>query len=414
MNIDGKDDACGGTGRAATLPLSLSDDATRSMFVRLFEAAGDVILIFDAHGLIEAANPALERILGYMPGEVRGLPLTMLLARERRSDIATVIANYAAQSEHVFVGQGAREIPVRTRAGEERFFEIVVEEIGSASPMFLAIGRDVTERRRRDDSLRSSEAVLRALVEFGTDIATVIGPDGTILFESPFTRNILGYGDENVNGTNALDFAHPDDRPRVEAEFFSILAEPGKHTELEARFLHKDGTTRILHLAGTNCLDRPAIGGVVIKARDVTERVAAEEARNASDLRLRQAQKSARMAVWDIHLPTGRMSWHLESGTLFGLAAGEREITTGQFLDQVHPDDRDALTRVLARTVEDGTENLTHEFRLRATGGGFLHVRALGGCIMDGTACRSFWPAWRRTSPNTASPSKPCARAKRV
>jgi len=40
MDIDGKDDACGKAGRAATLPLSLSNDATRSMFVRLFEAAG--------------------------------------------------------------------------------------------------------------------------------------------------------------------------------------------------------------------------------------------------------------------------------------------------------------------------------------------------------------------------------------
>jgi PAS domain S-box-containing protein len=383
MDIDDKDDVCVTTRRAATLPLSLSNDATRSMFVRLFEAAGDVILIFNAEGRIEAANPALERILGYAPDEVYGLPLTNLLALEQRSNIDTVIADYAAGSEHAFVGQGAREIPVRTKTGEERFFEIVVEEIGGGVPMFLAIGRDVTERRRRDDSLRSSEAVLRALLEFGTDIATVIGPDGTILFESPFTKDILGYGDDDITGTNALDFTHPDDRPRVEAEFLAILAEPGKHTELEARFLHKDGTPRILHLAATNCLDRPAIGGVVIKARDVTERVKAEEARETSDHRLRQAQKSARMAVWELHLPSGRMSWHLESGTLFGLAAGERELATGQFLDHVHPDDRDALTAVLARAVETRAESLTHEFRLRAIGDGYLHVRALGGCIMD-------------------------------
>ncbi|MEX1152652.1 PAS domain-containing sensor histidine kinase, partial [Parvibaculum sp.] len=240
-----------------------------------------------------------------------------------------------------------------------------------------------TERRQRDESLRSSEAILRALVEFGTDIATVLGPDGAILFESPFTKDILGYGDDDLSGTNALDFTHPDDRPRVEAEFLSILAEPGKHTELEARFLHKDGTPRILHLTGTNCLDRPAIGGVVIKARDVTERVAAEEAHESADRRLRLAQKSARMAVWDVHLPTGRMTWHTETGTLFGFDAGEREITMEQFLDHVHTDDRDALTGVLARVVETGAESLTHEFRLRAVEGGFLHVRALGGCIMD-------------------------------
>ncbi|MEX1152651.1 PAS domain S-box protein, partial [Parvibaculum sp.] len=162
MDIDGNDDAYVRTWRGATLPPSLSNDAARSMFVRLFEAAGDVILIFDAHSRIEAANPALERILGYTPDEVRGLPLTMLLVDEQRSDIETVIASYAAQSEHVFVGKGAREVLARHKNGEERFFEIVVEEIGSGGiPMFLVIARDVTERRQRDESLRSSEAILR-------------------------------------------------------------------------------------------------------------------------------------------------------------------------------------------------------------------------------------------------------------
>jgi len=384
MDIDRQDDVCGKTGRAATLPLSLSNDAARSMFGRLFEAAGDVILIFDAEGRIEAANPALERILGYTPDEVRGRPLGLMLVDEQRSDIETVIANYAVQSEHVFVGQGAREIPVRTKSGEDRFFEIVVEEIGSdGSPMFLVIGRDVTERRRRDESLRSSEAMLRALVEFGTDIATVVGPDGAILFESPFTKNILGYIDDDLAGVNALDFVDPDDRPRVETVLLSILAEPGKRTELEARFRHKDGTPRMLHLTGTNCLDHPAIGGIVINARDVTERVAAEEARETSDRRLRQAQRAARMAVWDIHLPSGRMSWSVESGLLFGIGAADRVAAADQFFQHVHRDDLDGFHAALARAVETRAESFTHEFRIRTADGRFLHVRAHGGCVMD-------------------------------
>ncbi|MBX3497522.1 MAG: PAS domain S-box protein [Parvibaculum sp.] len=381
MDIDGKDNACGKARWAATLPLSLSNDAARSMFGRLFEAAGDVILIFDAEGRIEAANPALERILGYAPDEVRGLPLGTLLVDEQRSDIETVIANYAPQSEHVFVGKGAREIPVRTKAGEERFFEIVVEEI-DGGPMFLVIGRDVTERRRRDDSLRSSEAMLRALVAFGTDIATVVGPDGTILFESPFTKNILGYADDDLAGRNALEFIDPDDRPRVEAALVSILAEAGSRIELEARFRHRDDTPRTLHLTGTNCLEHPAIGGIVVNARDVTERVAAEEARETSDRRLRQAQKAARMAVWDIHLPTGRMSWSVESGLLFGIEAEKRVADQDQFFQHVHRDDRAGFHAALARAVETRAESFTHEFRIRAADGRFLHVRAHGGCIM--------------------------------
>ncbi|MDO8838264.1 MAG: PAS domain S-box protein [Parvibaculum sp.] len=384
MDIDGKDDACGKAGRAATLPLSLSNDAARSMFVRLFEAAGDVILIFDARGRIEAANPALERILGYAPDEVRGRSLTMLVAPAQRRELASLIAAYAAGASPVIVGRGAHEIPVKGKCGEERFFEIVVERIADdGGPMFLAIARDVTERRQRDASLRSSEAMLRALLEFGTDIATVVGADGAICFESPFTKNILGYIDDDLAGVNALEFVDPDDRPRVEAALLSILAEAGKRTELEARFRHKDGTPRTLHLTGTNCLEHPAIGGIVINARDVTERVAAEEARETSDRRLHQAQKAARMAVWDIHLPTGRMSWSPESGTLFGIGADDRVAAQDQFFRHVHRDDLDGFHAALAGAVETRAENFTHEFRIRAAGGRFLHVRAHGGCIMD-------------------------------
>ena len=369
---------------AAPLPAALPDAATRAMGARLFEAAGDVILIFDGHGVIAAANPALERALGHAPGDVCGQPLSRLLAGETRREIENLCATWSERTEPAFAGRGARELPLRHASGEERIFEIVVERIADADgPMFLAIARDVTERRRRDESLRSSEAMLRALVAFGTDIATVVGTDGTILFESPFTKNILGYADDDLQGVNALTFAHPDDRPRIEAALVSILAAPGLRTELEGRFIHKDGTPRVLHLTGTNCLDHPAIGGVVINARDVTERVRAEEARDTADRRLRQAQMAARMAVWDIHLPTGRMSWSPEAGQLFGIGDSERMAPKEYFFRHVHRDDCEAFLAMLADAVENRAESFTHEFRLHVGGGRFLHVRAHGGCILD-------------------------------
>ena len=44
------------------------------------------------------------------------------------------------------------------------------------------------------------------------------------------------------------------------------------------RYLHKDGTWRILEVIGENLLDNPALGGIVINSRDITEREQAEQA----------------------------------------------------------------------------------------------------------------------------------------
>jgi diguanylate cyclase (GGDEF)-like protein/PAS domain S-box-containing protein len=105
----------------------------------------------------------------------------------------------------------------------------------------------------------------------------VLEADGTIRYESPSIRRILGYGQNELIGCYAFDFVHPEDAARVIEVFTLAVREPGVAFPVPFRFRHKDGSWRHLEALGNNLLHQPEIAGIVVNSRDVTERVLNEE-----------------------------------------------------------------------------------------------------------------------------------------
>ncbi|MBW3553881.1 MAG: EAL domain-containing protein [Gemmatimonadetes bacterium] len=130
--------------------------------------------------------------------------------------------------------------------------------------------------RRDTRKLAASERHFRSLIENALDTITVIEADGTIRYESPSVERVLGFRPEELLGRNVFEYVHPQDRPRVLQEFERLLTEPGRVQSMELRFRHISGTWRMMEVIGRNLLADPAVGGVVVNARDITERKAAE------------------------------------------------------------------------------------------------------------------------------------------
>ncbi len=127
---------------------------------------------------------------------------------------------------------------------------------------------------------------LRSVVENSSEIIKVLDLDGTLRYASPSFGRILGYDPDEAVGTNVLDYVHPDDLPHVLEETEKALSETGvARNKAEYRFRHKDGSWRWIEAVGTYLTDDPAVGGVVVNARDVTERKEAEKALEESERR---------------------------------------------------------------------------------------------------------------------------------
>ncbi|MFB6266356.1 MAG: PAS domain-containing sensor histidine kinase [Halodesulfurarchaeum sp.] len=120
--------------------------------------------------------------------------------------------------------------------------------------------------------------LFRRLIEYSSDIITVLDADGTIRFTSPSTERVLGYDPEAEVGRNALERVHPADRDAVRAAFDAVLEEPGETKILEYRYRTATGNWAWLESRGQNRLEDPVIRGIVITSRDVTTRLQRERA----------------------------------------------------------------------------------------------------------------------------------------
>jgi diguanylate cyclase (GGDEF)-like protein/PAS domain S-box-containing protein len=123
-----------------------------------------------------------------------------------------------------------------------------------------------------------SEARFASLVQRSSDLITVVGPDATILYQSPSSERILGYAPEEMLGTR-FDRLVVGDRAdqllRVLADGSAYARREGEVIECVLR--HRDGSERQFEVMHTNMLDDEHVGGIVLNGRDVSERKAFEE-----------------------------------------------------------------------------------------------------------------------------------------
>ncbi len=149
---------------------------------------------------------------------------------------------------------------------------------------------DITERKRVQEALRESEERYRSIVENASDLICVISLDRKYLYVSPNYSRVLGYEVEEMIGREWVPLIHPEDLARLSSCNEKMIESPESRTSPEYRFKHKNGSWRWL-ISTASCV-RDSTGNplhIVAIARDVTERVRAEE-------ELRQAKEAAEIA----------------------------------------------------------------------------------------------------------------------
>jgi len=121
-------------------------------------------------------------------------------------------------------------------------------------------------------ALQHSEEYFRALIDGAADYILVLNRDGTIRYTSPSVQHRLGYAATDLLGQPLASFLHPADAPLAMQRLAQCFTTPGSAGQGEARFRLADGTWRDFEALGKSFLDHPAVNGVVMNARDITER----------------------------------------------------------------------------------------------------------------------------------------------
>ena len=251
---------------------------------RLLDSVGQAVVATDAAGRVIYWNRAAETVYGWSREDVLGQPTLEVLPVVEEHPGSRALLEAVTRRE-----RWAGEILARRRDGGLIPLLVADEPIPGEDGEFagyVAVASDLTELKAAERAVRESEERLRSLAENASDLTLVLDAEGRVTYASPNYRRILGERAEATIGRafDPVSEVHPDDQERAEALWAEVRSRPGDTLAGELRVRHADGSWRLLELYLRNLLDNPAVSGVVVNARDATERAHLEQ-------QLQQAQK---------------------------------------------------------------------------------------------------------------------------
>jgi PAS domain S-box-containing protein len=303
-------------------------------------AAADAMIITDANGTIEWVNAAFTRSTGYGAEDALG--------RNPRDLFKSGVhdrAFYQHLWETILAGQvWSGEMTNRRKDGslavEDQTISPVRNSVGDIAH-FIAVKRDVTDRRRAEDQLRDQARLL----DNARDAIIVRSLDQHITYWNKGAEQLYGWTADEAVG-QSVDNLGSNRTPEFDLALKDVL-----RTGEWIGELHQTGKGgRKLIVESRWALVRDEAGtpkSILAINTDMTERKRAEEAVREREHRLSESQRIAHIGSWLYDLK-GKMTWTEEMYRLYGVSRDAFTVNVASFIELIHPDDRVAMQAWIA------------------------------------------------------------------
>ncbi|MEA1928686.1 MAG: PAS domain S-box protein [Candidatus Auribacterota bacterium] len=244
---------------------------------------------FTEAGVLTHVNQAYCRYFGKKAKELLGKNYFSLLPKKDRADIRRRLTALTPENPVITYEQKIKSSGRKIR-WQQYSIRAVFDKSGKIVE-FLAVGRDITESKHSEESLRESEERYRAVVEDQIELVCRYRPDGTLTFVNQSYCRHYGKNRDDLIGKKFLSFLSESDRKK----FFKLVKSTTKKRPLSIQIqgitkkngekLWQEWHRQALFDSSGKLVEFQSVG------RDITERINAEEALKQSERVLRRQKK---------------------------------------------------------------------------------------------------------------------------
>jgi PAS domain S-box-containing protein len=343
----------------------------------LLETIQDVFYRVDAAGCIEVVSRSGVLDLGYARAEeLLGRPAATVWARpERRAEMLEALGRDGVVRDW--------EVELRRRDGSTFTVATTVHLLEDAEGRpggYQGIWRNVTDRKRAAEALRSSEEKFAQIFRTVPDTIVVSrARDGLLLDVNPGFEAATGHARDEAVGQSTLSLDLWVDQA-ARARMVQDLRDHGEALDRELTFRRKDGTqragvfsARTFSLQGELC--------VLFIMRDVTERREAEARARLQEQRLAQAVEGAKLGTWEWDPRTGVGHVNARWAEMLGYQPGELSAPTVTWRASIHPEDAPRVVEAEAAYLAGQSPRYEVEHRVRHKEGHWVWILTTGSVM---------------------------------
>ncbi len=330
-------------------------------FRTIFNSVSDLIFIHSwPDGRIVDVNQRTCDVFGYTREEMQTLPVEATSAGGAPFDQAHAMDLMRKAYE------GAPQMVewrAKRRDGSLFWLEVSIRRaLVLGREQILVSCRDISDRKKAEEALKTSENTLRSLFASMTDIILILDADGRYLEVAPTNTDRLYRPPPELLGRTVTEIFAPDKA----AYFLGVIRQCLSAGITVSTDYNLVIGNREYWFAGN--VSPLSADRVLWVARDITERKKAEEALYDSRERLQLALDAANDGLWDWRLDTGEAYFSPRYYTMLGYAPGEFPANYESFSRLLHPDDLAVINQAVTTSLHDSETN-AFEIRMRAKSG---------------------------------------------
>jgi PAS domain S-box-containing protein len=339
----------------------------------LLEHVSDAVLFVDTNYQIQFWNEASTKIYGYSRQEVMGRNIWEITRAELpegtlQNALKTLFREGIWKEATTHRRKDGTPLQVMSTI---RLCRNAQGEITGA----IALMTDFTRIWQAENERKYTEERFKALVQNSLDIIAILKADGSRSYISPAAETILARSQAELASRNIFEDIHPEDLAMVFSSFARILEEPETPVFGCIRYRHAQGDYVSLDCVATNRLTEPGIEGIIVNARDVTQRKRSEEKvlRNEAKLKALMQNSPDVMVILDAEGKRIYVSPSVEK--VLGYKA--EMLLDKPATDFIYPADIDQAHGNLQQILQHPGKVMRFEIRFRHANGHYLWLECI-------------------------------------